>query len=66
MLSGNLDMCNALDHKSAEQKKKLEIFGFPTECPIPEGMCYLSYMIYLHENELVIDFFPLLLKVANV
>lgn len=39
MLSGHPDMCNTLDHKSAEQRKKLQMFGFPTECPIPEGMC---------------------------
>lgn len=37
MLSGHPDICNTLDHKSAEQKAKLEAFGFPTECPVPEG-----------------------------
>lgn len=48
MLSGHPDMCNALDHKSAEQRTKLQMFGFPDlKCPIPEGMCYLSYMIDL-------------------
>lgn len=37
MLNGHPDICNALDSKSAEQKAKLELFGFPTECPVPEG-----------------------------
>lgn len=37
LLSGHPDICNALDHKTAEQKEKLEMFGFPTECPVPEG-----------------------------
>lgn len=36
MLSGNPDLCDALDKKSAEAKGKLALFGFPTECPIPE------------------------------
>ncbi|XP_031623473.1 uncharacterized protein LOC116340880 [Contarinia nasturtii] len=37
MLSGHPDICDVLDHKTAEQKVKLEMFGFPTECPVPEG-----------------------------
>lgn len=37
LLSGHPDICNALDHKSDDQKAKLEMFGFPTECPVPEG-----------------------------
>lgn len=37
MVSGHPDICNVLDHKSAAQKAKLELFGFPTECPVPEG-----------------------------
>lgn len=37
MLSGHPDICNVLDHKTAEHKAKLELFGFPTECPVPEG-----------------------------
>lgn len=37
LLAGHPDVCNALDHKNTEQKEKLEMFGFPTECPVPEG-----------------------------
>lgn len=37
VFSGHPDICNALDQKTAEQKAKLEIFGFPTECPVHEG-----------------------------
>lgn len=37
LLSGHPDICNTLDHKTADQKAKLEAFGFPTECPVPEG-----------------------------
>lgn len=37
MLTGNPDLCDALDKKSEEAKGKLAMFGFPTECPIPEG-----------------------------
>lgn len=37
ILSGNPDACAALDAKSEEHKAKLQMFGFPTECPIPEG-----------------------------
>lgn len=37
LLSGNPDICNVLDHSNEEQKAKLEVFGFPTECPVPEG-----------------------------
>lgn len=37
MLTGNPDLCDALDKKSEEAKGKLALFGFPTECPIPEG-----------------------------
>lgn len=37
IISGNPDVCSTLDKKTAEQKARLEMFGFPTECPIPEG-----------------------------
>lgn len=37
IISGNPDLCSTLDKKTAEQKARLEMFGFPTECPIPEG-----------------------------
>lgn len=37
MLNGHPDICNVLDSHTAEQKAKLELFGFPTECPVPEG-----------------------------
>lgn len=37
MITGNPDICNVLDHKDDEQKKQLEVFGFPTDCPVPEG-----------------------------
>lgn len=37
LVSGHPDICNTLDHKTAEQKAKLEVLGFPTECPVPEG-----------------------------
>lgn len=36
-MSGSPDACAALDKKSEEHKAKLQMFGFPTECPIPEG-----------------------------
>lgn len=34
LMTGHPDICNELDHKNAEQKAKLEMFGFPTECPV--------------------------------
>lgn len=37
MLTGSPDMCEELDHKGEEAKTKLAMFGFPTECPVPEG-----------------------------
>ncbi|XP_055295197.1 uncharacterized protein LOC129564970 [Sitodiplosis mosellana] len=37
LLSGNPDLCSALDHKTKEQKEKLEMFGIPSDCPVPEG-----------------------------
>lgn len=37
MLNGHPDICNVLDHNTDEQKAKLELFGFPTECPVPAG-----------------------------
>lgn len=37
IISGNPDLCAALDKKGEEAKAKLEMFGFPTECPFPEG-----------------------------
>lgn len=37
IISGSPDACAVLDAKSEEHKAKLEMFGFPTECPIPEG-----------------------------
>lgn len=35
--SGHPDICNELDHKSKHQKEKLQMLGFPTECPVPAG-----------------------------
>lgn len=37
MLTGNPDVCDALNKKSVEAKSRLAMFGFPTECPVPEG-----------------------------
>lgn len=37
ILNGTPDLCAVLDKKSEEHKAKLEMFGFPTECPIPDG-----------------------------
>lgn len=37
MLSGHPDICDLLDHNSVEQKAILELFAFPTECPVAEG-----------------------------
>lgn len=37
MLNGHPDICNVLDKNTAEHKAKLELFGFPTECPVPKG-----------------------------
>lgn len=37
LITGHPDICNVLDHKNEEQKKQLEAFGFPTDCPVPEG-----------------------------
>lgn len=38
LLNGHPDICNVLDRKNAEQKSKLEMFGFPADCPVPEGV----------------------------
>lgn len=37
MLTGNPDMCDALHKKSDDSRERLAMFGFPTECPVPEG-----------------------------
>lgn len=37
LLSGKPDICNVLDKTNEDQKTKLELFGFPIECPVPEG-----------------------------
>lgn len=37
MLSGHPDICSEMDHANQEHKMKLQMFGFPSECPVPEG-----------------------------
>lgn len=37
MLTGNPNVCDELDKKSEDAKARLQMFGFPTECPVPEG-----------------------------
>lgn len=36
IFSGKPNFCEALDKKTEEQKARLQLFGFPTECPFPE------------------------------
>ena len=35
-MNGEADMCAELDKKNKEAIAKLQLIGFPTECPIPE------------------------------
>lgn len=35
--NGQSDICNILHRKSARQKTKMHLFGFPTECPVAES-----------------------------
>lgn len=35
-MSGSPDLCEELDNKNQEAKAKLEMIGFPTDCPITE------------------------------
>lgn len=37
MYTGSPDLCAELDHKSKEAKERLEMIGFPTECPVKTG-----------------------------
>lgn len=36
-MKGHPDVCAILDEKNEEHKAKLQMFGFPTECPVPAG-----------------------------
>lgn len=38
LYNGNVDICKEIkDSNDREQMEVLELFGLPTECPIPEG-----------------------------
>lgn len=37
LFSGQVNVCNVSSAKSAQDKEILELFAFPTECPLSEG-----------------------------